>query len=525
MDRQNKRRFISIIFFITLVINFITLSGCLDQNGDDKNINDISLKIGLGIDNYINQYFMMGRFTDQILSINSNIYNSLVEFDEKFEIIPSLATNWYNPDNLTWRFNLREDVKFHNGYDFSAEDVKFTIEKIKENKVNSVYLHFVIIEDINIIDNHTIDIITNKPDPILLNYLTYVFIVSKKYYEETNNIPQIGTGPYKFVYYNENESLKLERFDRYWGKRSSYNNVTFNFYATSIDQLDALFAGDLDFIYFIEPEQVENASNKEDFKIVMFSFPVFYYLGFDFRENDSCCFEGKNPVSDIRVRKAIYHSIDIEEIISNNLMGSGKPLSQYVNSFVIGFNPTINRYTYDLNIARNYMKESGYEHGFEIDLDCFDIGYRKNVSLMISNQLSEINISVNVNVLTRYDYVQKVFVNRNSSLYFYGWKIDTGDSGEIFNSVLHSIDEKNGFGDSNFGYYSNHEIDIISENISYEMNKKKRIDLLQEGFEISMNDVSIIPLYNVEYAYVMKDQLSFTPRADSILKIDDIIIL
>ena len=524
MEKQNGRRFISIIFFLILVVNIITFSGCLEQNDNEENINDISLRIGLGADEYINHYPLIDFISGQFLSINSNIYNSLVEFNEKFEIVPALAKNWYNPNNLTWRFNLREDVKFHNGYNFSAEDVKFTLEKIKENKNNSIYLHFVIVKEINIIDNYTIDIITDEPDPILLNYLTYVFIVSKKNYEETSNIPQIGTGPYQFIYYNKDESLKLERYDGYWGIRPSYNNVTFTFFNDSTKQIDSLYRGDLDFIYFIETEKAEEVSKNVSFKIVTFSFPVFYYLGFDFRENDSCCFEGKNPVSDIRVRKAIYYSINIEEIINNNLLGYGKPLSQYVNSNIIGFNPNIIRYPYDLNTARIYMKEAGYENGFEINLDCFDRGYRKNVSLMISNQLSEINISVNVNILSRYDFIQKAFLNRNSSFYFLGWQIDTGDAGEIIKSILHSVDVENGSGDSNFGYYSNPEIDTISKNINYEMNQKKRVDLIQESFKIAMNDVAIIPLYEVEYAYVMKNQFSFTPRGNAIFKIDDITI-
>jgi peptide/nickel transport system substrate-binding protein len=511
--------------FISLIFNIIAFSGCIEEQENIEKIDDLILRIGFGPDIYDIQYPFIGYHTDQMLSINSNIYNTLVEYDEGFEIVPSLAETWYNPDNLTWRFLLRKDVKFHNGYNFSAEDVKYTIEKIKEDENNSVYLHFSIVKEINLINNFSIDIITEKPDPLFLNYLTYVFIISKQYYTETTDKYPLGTGPYKYSRYVKNQSIILKRFNGYWGETPRYKNVTFIFYNNYEDKLYSLYLGFVDMIDNVYQKDAELLSDEDGIKSMDFFAQQVYYLSFDFRKNNSCCFYEENPVSDLRVRKAMYHAINMDNIIENVSSSSIESASQYISSNVIGYNPNINRLSYNLDLAQQYMKDAGYQNGFEIELDCRDSAQITNISLMISNQLSEINITVNVNNLPRSEFQQKIFVNRNSSFYLVGWQVDSGDAGEIFNGILRSVDEKNGFGDFNYGYYSNNEIDNISEKINSEMNPRKRITLMHEGFEIAMNDVACIPMFEIKFTYLMKDTVSWRPSVNKIIKLEDIEIV
>lgn len=517
------KKYIEIIFLIILIINIIGISGCLEQTENNENINYNTITIGLGSDQYNAQYPYGEFLNSQILTINSNIYNGLVEFDNQFGIIPSLAENWYNPNNTTWRLILRKDVKFHNGYNFTAEDVKYTIDKIKEDEKNPIYKHFLIFKEINIIDNFTVDLVTEKPDPLLLNYLPYVFMISKQYYEETSNNPPVGTGPYKFCEYTENQSIELERFNSYWGGRPKYMNVTFRFYSNYENKLKALSSNESDILYYVDFDDAERLCKKSYIQNVSGFFPTAYYLMFDFRKNDSCCFDEDNPVSDVRVRKAIYHAIDIETIIEDVLYGYAKPISQFVYSDIFGFNPNIERLTNDLSIARQYMKDAGYEQGFEIDLDCFDMAFRKNVSLMVSDQLSKINITVNVNILPKSEFIQKVYINRNSSFYYFGWNFDFVDAYEIFTSILHTINEEYGFGLANYGYYSNPEIDNITKNIIYEMNSKKRLKFMYDGFEIAMNDIACIPLFIVKYTFLMNDRVLLDPGVCFILPVDRLV--
>lgn len=509
------------LFVVILFFNLISFSGCIEEQKSDGNIEDLKLIIGLDSALYM-QYPFNEFLTFQSMSIYSNIYNSLVEFNEKFGLIPSLAESWNNIDDYTWRFFLREGVKFHNGYNFSAVDVKYSIERIKEDKYNSVYLHFSIVKEINIINNYTIDIITKKPDPLFLNYLTYVYIISKDYHNKSTNSIPIGTGPYKYYKYNENQSLIFERFNEYWNEKPKYKIVTIKFYDNYEDKLNALISGDVDLIDNIKQEDVQNLSKKDGIKNVSFFTQNVYYLSFDFRKNNSCCFIEENPVSDFRIRKAIYHAINIDNIINNITSYSLEPASQFINSNIIGYNPNIKRLPYDLDKARQYMKDAGFENGFEIELDCRDISFIMNTSKIIANQLLEINITVNVNILPRNEYIPKVYINRNSSFYLTGWQVDSGDAGEIFNNILSSVNEEKGFGDFNYGYYSNNEIDTITDEINSEMDNWQRINLMHDGFEIAMDDIACIPLYIVKSNYLMKDYISFVPRADSFIKFDNV---
>ena len=149
------------------------------------------------------------------MEVNFNIYDGLVDFDENYSITPRLATSWNNPNKNIWRFNLREDVKFHNGYFFTADDVKFSIDYIKNNNSNVLKDLISSIKEVNVLDNKTVDIITYGTNPILLNKLVDIPIISKKYFESIDHPNPIGTGAYKLIDYVENDIIKLEKFDNY----------------------------------------------------------------------------------------------------------------------------------------------------------------------------------------------------------------------------------------------------------------------------------------------------------------------
>jgi peptide/nickel transport system substrate-binding protein len=167
------------------------------------------------------------------------------------------------------------------------------------------------------------------------------------------------------------------------------------------------------------------------------------------------------------------------------------------------------------------MKDAGYEEGFEITLDSKEGELRENVSRIIADQLSLINIAVDVNILSSSEFYAKLS-NRESLFYFVGWAADSGDAGEIFDNILRSVDIENGFGTSNFGNYSNPKIDEISEDIYYNMNSKDRLLLMQEGFTVAMEDVVCVPLYILKGFSVVREEISLPIRADGLIKIENI---
>ena len=167
------------------------------------------------------------------------------------------------------------------------------------------------------------------------------------------------------------------------------------------------------------------------------------------------------------------------------------------------------------------MKESGFNSGFEVEFDCPNENLMKNISIKIAEQLSEINITLKLNFLSTYDWIDKI-INRNTTFYLLGWVPSGIDGGEIFDYMLRTVDDEQHYGSFNAGYYSNSDVDIIADKISWTMDATKRQRLIQQGFEIAMNDVAIIPLFSIKWLYAMNDDIEFNPRPDLNIKLEDI---
>jgi peptide/nickel transport system substrate-binding protein len=487
----------------------IDLSGCFSINENKGFDDNYELVIGVCSGPY-GFHPWSDSYDVETMSINSNIFNSLVEFDNLFRITPALAESWKNPDNITWRFNLRKNVKFHNGYDFTAEDVKYTIDLIKLDNDSGLRELVKPVSHVNILNNYTVDIITNEPCPILLNKLVDIYIVSKKYQEEIDYEWPIGTGPYKLKQYIEEKNVTFERFDRYWAGRPAIKKVIFEIICESEDRKNALLKGDID-ICGLHPDDYIDIYNAKDIDIKTVSPPTVFYLSFDFREyNSSYKYAEKNPVSDVRVRKAIYHAINIESLIEDKLKGFGGAASQFVSPLIFGYNPNIKRLSYDLDIARDLLNDSGYENGFKIDFDCVDSNSSRELFIEIADMLKEINIDVNINFLPGPELLHKLFV-KNSNMFYMGWLTATTDGGEVFDFILRSVDKTNSTGLYNYGHYSNSEVDNICIQISSMMDPQKRLSLMQDGFRIAMDDVAWVPLYIPQSIYGCKDNIEWIP--------------
>ncbi|UCD13283.1 MAG: hypothetical protein JSW60_06920 [Thermoplasmatales archaeon] len=522
MNRNNKFHRVFVMFLIILVISSIV--GCINQGDKENDISPARNSLIIGVTCPIFGFFpWMESYDVTTMMINMNIFNSLVEFDQIFRTKPKLATSWNNPNNITWRFYLRENVKFHNGYNFTSEDVKYTFDLIKDNESHVLRDLLVSVKEVKIISDYIVDIITEKPCPVLLNKLVDIPIASKRYVEETTEKQPIGTGAYKLVEYVPYEYVKLERNDEYW-EESEVKNVTFRIIEDDEEMKNSTIAGEIDIASSIVPRYYDEISNCSGVRVGCCNHPTVVFLSFDFRENDSVAFKGeKNPLSDVRVRKAIYHAINITDIIDNVLNGSNfaEPASQFVSPMIFGYNPDIERLPYSIEIAKELMEEAGYEEGFELVLDCAeDAENLKRVCQLLQTQLSDI-IDVKLNFLPIEDYYMKI-MSRNSSSYTIGWLAATGDGGEIFDYMIRTVDQETGVGTYNLGYYSNPGVDRIGENVSHILNPEDRLDLMQEGFRIAMDDVAWIPLYVPKCVYAIAEDIAWEPGPGGRIVVEDI---
>ncbi len=511
-----------IVMVISIILLCVGFSGCINQAGQEDQQKREVLIIGVAEDP--RGFFpWIHSYDTHTLAVNFNIFNPLVEFDNSFKLFPKLAKSWNNPNNRTWRFFLREDVKFHNGYNFTAHDVKYTIELIQNNKSHVLQDLLTEIKEVRVVNNYTVDIETYQPLPILLNKLTNIPIASQKYEEETKEKWPVGTGAYKLEEYVPMDHITLVRNNDYAMGHPEIKKVIYKVIPDSDERKNALIAQDIDLLEHVPQMYVSEILTNPRIVIKKVSNPTVWYLGFDFKEYNSSGFPGtKNPLSNVMVRKAMYHAIDIDSIIKI-LNTSAEPASQLLSPLIFGYNLDIERLPYDLNLSRQLLKDAGYENGFNLTLDCpKEFKLHIQLSEEIARQLSQI-LSVTVNFLTSEEYWTKLFMG-NCSIYFIGWIPATGDGGEIFDYLLRSENDPRGAGSYNYGDYSNHTVDEIASEITYTMNQNTRLRLMREGFKAAMDDIACIPLYISVCNVGFPEYIVWNPRSDLMTLVEEITV-
>lgn len=486
------------------------MSGCINEIGSGNNSAETELFIG--ISNDVSGFYPLMSRDIISCSVSQNFFNCLIEIDNQTKgLIPALAESWNNPDNVTWRFFLRKDVKFHNGDHFNAEDVKYTVELIE----NASYYKELIssIDEINIIDNYTIDFVTKKPSPVFLYDMISVCILSKEYWESLDDYNYswpIGTGPYKLVEHVPNNYIQLESFKDYWKGEPEIKEVTFIVKNTTDKLINGLTSGELD-ISPISFNDIDKVLDAQNLKIESVQTPGVIYLGFDFGINDSVGFgDGINPLSNVDVRRAFYHAINIYDLIEiKGNQSSRTPISQIVTPSTFGYNPDIDRLPYDIEKARQLLDDAGYSDGFTIELDC--PGSNGTIALCqnIVDQLALINITVILNPLPYQDNLAKLYF-KNTSFFITGLMPLTAESACML--LLHTSNMSSGLGVWNYGNYSNDDVDYLCEQVLITMDTVERKEMVQEIFSIAMDEVAYIPLYSSRAFYGVRDNIRWDPR-------------
>ena len=332
--------------------------------------------IGTRSEPSIDPHFM---YTEPNIGYAKHIYGRLVGRDNDSHREPGLAISWRAIDDTTWEFDLRKNIKFHDGSDFTADDVLFSINRIPNipNNPGTYAGNLRSIVDVEKSGPYKIIIKTDKPNPVLPTQLHNVSIISKNVGSEVkteaflSGKAAIGTGPYKFVEYLPGDRLVLERFDDYWGPLPKFKQVVFKIISNDAARVAALLAGDVDLIDFVPPTQVAHLSKNK--KIKVFKRPadrvIFFHMD-SVREVSPYVTDknGKqlqnNPLKDQRVRKALSLAINREAICSRVMEGLATPESQLVPAGWFGHSPSLKVDPYDPARAKLLLAEAGYPDGF-----------------------------------------------------------------------------------------------------------------------------------------------------------------
>ena len=477
------------------------------------------------------------------LRLLDNTYEGLVRRDAALKIEPSLATKWVATNSTTWRFTLRQNVKFQDGTPFTANDVVFSFKRAK-GKNSNMAGNIKTIVDVKKIDDYTVDLITNGSDPILPRTLASIYMMSEKWCkahgsEEVSNLKEgqenfaatnaMGTGPFKITERKPDVKTVFEAYTDWW-ECCKHNIKTAVFTPISNDstRTAAVLSGDVDVMFPVPIQDTQRIESTTSIDLVKGADLRTAFLIMNQKDDElkSSNVKGKNPFKDIRVRQAIYHAINIEAIHKRIMRGFSAPTALIYAPAVNGYSSALNkRLDYNLEKAKELMKQAGYEDGFSVTFDCPNDRYinDEKISQAIVSMLSKIGIKINLVSQTKSLFFGKI-LRYESDFLFLGWVPETGDAHNIFSSLVQTRDNEKQQALFNFGGYSNPTIDTLTDKIRSELNVTKRNQMIYDATKIMRDDVSHIPLHNQVVVWGKKKNIQVPLRPDDFFPLRDVVV-
>jgi peptide/nickel transport system substrate-binding protein len=466
-------------------------------------------------------------------SFSSYIYEPLVTRNKEMKLEPALATSWSQPEANRWRFVLRSNVKFHDGAAFTADDVVFSVQRGLAPSSNfKQYLTGV--TEARKVDDLTVDIITNGPNPVLLQQLTEFRIVNKAWAEKHNVAkPQNyvekeetysarntnGTGPYILKSREPDIRTVLVENKNWWGQREgNVTEIVYQPIKSDATRLAALISGEIDFVLDPSVQDLERLKRGGGVKIVEGNENRTIFLGMD-QNRDELLYsnvKGKNPFKDLRVRQAFYHAIDIEAIKSRIMRGQSVPTGSIIAPQVNGFTKEIDvRLPLDRAKAKQLLADAGYPSGFEVTFDCPNNRYinDEEICQAITAMLSQIGVTARLNAMPRATYFPKI-QKYDTSFYLLGWGVPTFDALYSLQSLARTVGQ-GGDGNFNLGRFSNAKFDALVDQIKVEIDQEKRNAYIVDALKIHNAEVAHIPLHHQVIPWAMRANVDVVHRADN----------
>jgi peptide/nickel transport system substrate-binding protein len=457
--------------------------------------------------------------------VGQHIFEKLVERDQNLKIVPALAAELpklVSPQ--VWEVKLRKGVKFHNGEDFNADSVKFSLERTKEAKMRGAS-NFRPIDRIEIVDPYTVRVHTSKPWPIFvvaMNHPQAAMYPPKAYAgKETGDISKnpIGTGPYKFVRWSKDEEIVLEANPSYWRGAARIKTVVFKPIPDDAVRVAALQNGEVDVAVNIPPHLANIIGNHP--KIFLSTAPsirtiqlMFYTHQYD--KDNKLVGPYQGPTADKRVRQAIAAAIDADEIIKGVLDGKGQRVATMLPSMHFGYDASLKPPKQDVARAKKLLAEAGYPNGLEITVNGTQGRYvrDKEVVEAIGGQLTKSGIKATVRTYEFVNYLNNmVYVHKAGPVWLIGWGQGSMDAEGIYVPLFRT--------GNLLSNYHNPDFDRMIDEAQTIMDEKKRLEQFHRINKLWIEDQPAAPLYQQIDLYGASRKLDWKARSDEVIKAYD----
>jgi len=456
-----------------------------------------------------------GDDSDAGLQYMANFFDGLLQrIPPDGKLSPALAVKWDRLDALTWKFWLRKGVKFHNGNPFTAQDVKFSFERLSDPDVSEFINTGKSIDSINIIDDYTVEIKTNKPNPWFANNMHQIFMMDKESTEARDQgdvmTKPIGTGAYKLEEWVKGSYVRMVANEDYWEGAPLLKKVEVRPVKESSTRFAALVSGQVEIVTGVPVELYDKILKNPKLEVV--SRParrsIFLALGN----------KAGSPMADIRVRKAMYMAINEGEIIEKIMRGHAAFAAQVPDPPTIGYNPDLKRLPYDPEKAKQLLKEAGYANGFEVTFSGPNDRYVQDEQICeaVAKYLAKVGIKVKLDVKPKSIFFDEV-AKGQLEFYLIGWFDGAFDMGRTYSKIAHTRDQEKGYGGLNGAAYSDPDIDKLLESTFDIVSPQERAKALQGLNKMAMVDKIVwIPLHYQEDLYAIQKGkgIKFSPRPD-----------
>jgi peptide/nickel transport system substrate-binding protein len=459
--------------------------------------------------------------------VSRQIYEALVTRGLDMSIGPQLATKWKAVDPNTWYFFLRDDVKFSNGQKMTSEDVVFSILRAKQ-PTSDFKEYISTISGVKAIDDYTVQIKTSKPNPILLNQLSNIFIMSKQW--STDNFvvaPQnwdagqetfsatnaMGTGPFKITLREPNTKTVFKKNSKWWGNvEHNITEIQLLPIKNAATRVAALLSGEIDLVTDAPVQDLTRISSSGGHKVESTPQMRTIFLGMDqaadqLRTGNT----GDNPFKKKEVRQALYQAIDIEAIKKKVMRGLSEPAGIITFPGVTGYTKALDkRLPYDVNAAKKLLADAGYPDGFDVELRCPNDRYVNDEAICtaVVGMLGKIGVNVSLFAQTKSKHFKEL-KDDQGDFYMLGWGVPTLDSHYVFH-YLYETDAS-----WNKVNFSDADVDAAIRVMEGEVDLDKRNAAIAKAWKIVRDNIAYLPLHHQVISWASKTNVNVPIRPNN----------
>ncbi len=469
-----------------------------------------------------------------------NVYEGLTRRGADLAILPGLAVKWELLEPTRWRFHLREGVKFHNGNDFTAEDVVFSANRVR-SEGSDLKTRIPADAKFEIVDDHTVDVVLSSPNPILHYEWDSWAMLDKEWVEATDSVPVTsasedvlstisletnGTGPFRITEHDPGLKTVFEANSDWWDTANKQFNISraeLTTIASDSTRVAALLSGDMDMVYPIPVQDIKRIEADPATRALTGPELRTIFLGMD-QKRDQLLYsdvKGKNPFQDKRVRQAFYQAINVDAIRHKIMRDLSTPASLLISPFMFANASQFERLEYDPEAAKRLLAEAGYPDGFEIGMDCPVDRYVNDEAICqaVAAMLARIGIKVNLDIQPAAQYFGRILSSGgfDTSFYLLGWTPSSYDSWNVLANLYGCRDEAGNGGMFNIGGYCNGAVDDLLPRILVENDPDERLDLITRAYETAADDVAYIPLHQQGLAWGVAEGTEVVQRADNVV--------